>query len=179
MPVFDVDTIIAETNQQLHRKHQINPDDAIVTSIILHKRILELQVDAIQKKLDESLHMLTTVSEEQSSRADAIAERVMLTSGNSIEKQLDVAAERWEQRLKNAAEAADANIRATTRLAWVCGGLIGLTTSLMLGFSLAISQVVFDLIHHTRISPHNTADCNLSTPRTQTKLARKRLTGSS
>jgi hypothetical protein len=170
---IDADELIAEINRRLPFDQQVRKDDPMYTGIVLNKAAMDLYVKLIKKELNDTLNQFTAVSEEQVARAEGITERMLMSAGNRIEQQMDDPAQRWEQRLRNVAEETEAHIRQVSRLAWICGGLIAFTTSVMLGFSLAISKVVFDLIHHTTASSHKIIERNLNKPQTQTKLSRR------
>jgi hypothetical protein len=171
---IDADELIAEINRRLPFDQQVRKDDPMYTGIVLNKATLDLYVKLITKELNSTLNQFTAISEQQVERTETIAERMLSKCGNNIEQQLDVAAQGWEQRLRNVAEETEASIRQVSRLAWISGFVSTLTASVMIGFGLAICHIVFDLVHHTRdYYSHKIADHNLSTHRTQTKLARK------
>lgn len=152
MTDLDVTNLIAETNKQLRRNQQIHPDDPILASVILNKQILNVQVDAVKKKLDDTIQQLTAVSDQQieraETRAEAIAMRLIVKSGNNIEQQLDAAARRWEERLRKAGEETETAVRQAAWLAWAGGCLIAIWACTMIGSRLGTD--LFTLVHHVK-----------------------------
>ena len=148
MNVLDVSEMISETNKCLRLNQQIHPDDPLVASVILHNHILNAQVDALNKKLDETLQQFTAVSDEQLEKAETIAAALILRAGNNIEKQLNTAAQRWEDRLRNAGAEGEARIWRASWLAWFTEILFIVAACVMLGSYLG--SLLNTLAHHVK-----------------------------
>lgn len=130
---IDNDQLHAEINRRMPVEQQIQKDDPIFAGIVLNKVALDSYVHLIQKNLDETLHQLTAASEQQVQNAEAIAEKLVLRAGNNVEKQLDVAAHRWEERLRKAGAETETHIQQASRLAWIGAVLIVISACTMLG----------------------------------------------
>ena len=148
---IDNDQLHAEINRRMPVEHQIQKDDPIFTGIILNKVALDSYVHLIQKNLDETLHQLTAASEQQVQNAEAIAEKLILRAGNNVENQLDVAAHRWEERLRKAGAETETNIRRASRLAWVGAMLIFISACILTGS--CVGNAAFAVIHHSKQPP--------------------------
>ncbi len=143
--ITDIDELLVEINRRLPSEQQIQKDDPLYAGIILNKIALDSYVHLIQKNLEDSLHQLTISSEQQIAKAETVANRLILNGGNNIEKQLDIAAQRWEERLKKAGGEIETTIR---QAAWLPGILIAISTCIILGSHLGNS--LFTLFHHVK-----------------------------
>lgn len=152
MSELDVATVIAETNKQLRHNQQIHPDDPILATVILNEHILNAQISAFKKKLDEALQQFAAISEQQNrnagTRGEAIADRLIANAGTRIDQQLDLVAQRWEERLKQTAEATEATGRRASVLAWIGAVLIIVSAGGIAGCYLG--NIVFDATHHAK-----------------------------
>ena len=145
---LDVNNLITETNKQLKRNQQIHPDDPILASVVLNNEILNIQVNALNKKLDETICQLTAASEQQIEKAKTIAEELILSGGNNIEKQLDMAAQRWEERLKQTEAETEKTVRWATWLAWTGAVLIIISVCVIVGSCMG--NFLFTLVRHVK-----------------------------
>ncbi len=149
MSEIDVATMIAQTNKQLRLPQQIHPDDPILTNVILNEHILNVQISAFKKKLDETVQQLKLCSEEQNKaaelRAEAMTDRLIAGAGTHIEKQLNAAAQRWEQHLRMTCEQTEANARRASLMSWCGAALIVFASSLIIG--LYLGNLAFESVH--------------------------------
>jgi len=148
MADFDVDQAIAETNRCLPRAQQIHPDDPIVTSIILHRHILSVQLECAQKKLEESLRQIAAFSDARCDRVETLTAKVVAQAGNCIERQVDSAAQQAEERLRKAGSEGEASIRRASWLAWTGAILIFISACVMVGSYMG--NFAFNLAHHAK-----------------------------
>lgn len=169
MPILDIEKLIAETNKLVRQPQQIHPDDPILVSVILHNQILQAQVDAIQNKvdaiqnkMDETLQRLTSVSDQQVERAEAISQKMLLNSADKIEKQLDTAIQRGEERLKKTALETDAKIQWASNFAWIGAVLLIVICSVFIGDWLG--NTILDITHLQK-STHKQNNLRDSSPR--------------
>jgi hypothetical protein len=151
MTELDVMNLIAETNKHLKPNQQIHPDDPIVVNMIVNQQILNVQITAIKKELGgmlrESFDQLSASIQLQVQRAAVAAERMISNGGNEVVKQLDTAAQRWEERLRKAGTESEASKRRASRLAWGCTALCILSVCVLMGSYLG--NYVFCLLRHT------------------------------
>ena len=152
MTELDVTSLIAETNKHLKPNQQIHPDDPIVVNMIVNQQILEKQIATTNRKLGDMLSerfdQLITSVEQQVQRAEASTERMITHGGSNVEKQLDAAAQRWEERLRKAGTQSDASMRRASRLAWTGAVMICFSFCVLLGSFLG--NFVFSLAHHLK-----------------------------
>jgi len=144
----DIDELLSEINRRLPLEQRIRKDDPIYAGIVLNKVVLEGYTHLVQKALADSLHELAVSSEQQLDRSEAIASRLILKGGNNIEKQLDAAALRWEERLRKAGEETETAVRQAAWLAWAGGCLIVIWACTVVGSRLGTD--LFTLVHHVK-----------------------------
>ena len=135
---IDVDKLIVDINQKLPPEQQIRRDDPMYSAVVLNTAVINTYVQVMQQKLDETLHQLTIVSQQQAEKAAAVAENISLSSGDKIEKQLDIAVQRGEERLKS-------QIRWASRLAWTGALLITIPACVYVGSWLG--NTIADITH--------------------------------
>jgi len=145
MTVLNIDNLVAETNKLLPRQQQVHPDDPILTTIILNNQILTAQVDAINKKLAEALQQISAASENQSNKAEVIADRIFSAGTKKIEEQLNAVVLQCKQDLKKEHAETKASIRRASRLAWIGAVLITLTACCFVGTWLG--NTIFAILH--------------------------------
>jgi hypothetical protein len=160
MLALDIEKLIDETNKQIKHTQKIHPDDPILISVILHNQILEAQIDILQKKMDETINRFTVISDQQVENAKAITENMTFNGVDNIEKQLDNAAMRWEDRLRKAAEETEANIRRASRLAWIGAALITITACVYTGTWLG--NTIIDITNQQKSAQKQVAQQNNS-----------------
>ncbi len=145
---LDIDELFAEINQRLPFAQQIQKDDPIYAGILLNKTALDSYVHLMRKNLDETLHQFTAASEQQVQNAEVIAEKLILCAGNNVEKQLDLAAQRWEERLKQVEAETEKTVRWATWLAWVGAILIIVSACVIVGSCMG--NFLFTLVRHVK-----------------------------
>jgi hypothetical protein len=144
-PADSADELLAEINRRLPAEQHIRTDDPLYGAVILNNVVIDSSVRRLQQSLDESLHQLTAISEQQVDRAAAIAESLIAASGSQLERQVDVAARRWEERLKNATLDSEAHIRRVSALTWICAGIVLASTCGIIGS--IVGNVLFKAMH--------------------------------
>lgn len=155
---IDVNKLIGDINQKLPLEQQIRKDDPMYSAIILNSAVIDTYVQHLQLNLDEMLHQLTIAAEQQVKKSAAIAENMTFHGGDNIEKQLDTAAQRWEERLRKASEETEANIRRASRLAWVGAVLLSITACTYIGTWLG--NTIFDITHPQKSAQQQNAKSN-------------------
>jgi len=144
----DIDELLAEINRSLPPEQQIQKDDPMFAGVVLNKVVLSSHVRFMQKKLDEAVQQMTAASEQQTATATVISEKLIGLAGNQIERQVDTAAKRWEERLRVAGVEGESTIRRACWLAWSGGILIVISGCIVVGSYMG--NLGFELMHHTK-----------------------------
>jgi len=144
MAVLDVEKLVAEANQHLKLQQKIHPEDPLLSAVTLQNVLLQAQVDFLNRKMEEQLHLFDAASEQQIKRAKQVAASLITNAGNHIEQQLDKAAKRWETRLKTAGQQMEADLRQT---AWIVklGGYLLLAAG-TIAFGLALGTLLWPIL---------------------------------
>ena len=146
MAVLDVEKLVAEANQHLKLQQKIHPDDPLLSAVTLQNVLLQAQMDFLNRKMEENLHLFNAASEQQIEQAKQVAASLITNAGNHIEQQLNQAAQHWETRLKTAGQQVEADLRQT---AWIAkfGGYLLLAAG-TIAFGLALGTLLWPILPH-------------------------------
>jgi len=146
MAVLDIEKLVAEANQHLKLQQKIHPEDPLLAAVSLQNVMLQAQVDFLNKKMEENLHLFNAASELQVEQAKQVAASLITSAGNHIEQQLDKAAQQWESRLNETAQKTVASLGQTALVAKM-GGLL-LFAAGCIAFGVAISHFLLQILPH-------------------------------
>lgn len=159
---IDANKLIADINQKLPIEQQIRKDDPMYSAVVLNTVVLDTYLRHLNQNLDQTLLRLSTISDQQVERAEAITQKMLLNTGDTIAKQLDTAIQRGEERLKKTAAETDGKIRWASRFAWIGAALLNIVACCFIGDWLG--NTILDMTHMQK-STHKQDNQRNSSPR--------------
>lgn len=149
--LVDIDELHTEINRYLPPEQQIQKGDPLFAGVVLNRVALNWYVRLMHKKLEEAVKQMAAASTQQTERSAAISRELIGKAGNQIERQVDVAARQWEERLRLAGIEGEACIRRACWLAWTGAMLIFISACIAIGSFLG--NAAFGALFHTKQPP--------------------------